>query len=171
MNPPAKPTKRSLRRDRRGAAMLEFAVAAMPLLGTFFGFSQVGKMYQGNFILKHSANVAARAAAVIANNTGTINPQPEGGSNSSDPQSEIQQAAIVAMGRWAQKDGFRDIRVDVNDQSSESDPYGMICVTVHASYRCAVPLGGRMVCGLDGKLEKSATACHAHQGAKYKTDN
>jgi hypothetical protein len=161
--------RRSLRRDRRGAAIVEFTVASMPLLSTFLGFTEAGKVYQGNLVLKHSASVAARAAAVIANKTGTINPQP-GGGGGGDPQTEIQQAALVSMGRWAQKNGFSNVTVDVNDQSSEADPYGNICVTVRSTYNCNVPLGGRLVCGLDGKLEKSAVSCHAHQGAKYKPE-
>ena len=164
------PPRRSLRRDARGAAMIEFAFASMPLLCTFMGLSQMGKMYQANLAFKNSASIAARAAAVIANSTGTINPPPPGGQRSSDPQAEIQQAAVVGLGRWAQGGWYRDVRVDVNDQSSESDPYGMICVTVHASYNCGVPLGNGIVCGLDRKVEQQASACHPHQGARYKTD-
>jgi len=145
--------------------MVEFAIVTMPLLMTFMGATEVGRVYESNMVLKHSASVAARAAAVIANNTGNINPSEN---PSSDPQAEIQQAALVAMGRWSQTSAFVDVRVDVNDRSSDSDPYGMICTTVHSTYRCTIPLGNRLVCGLDRKHEKSATACHAHQGAKYK---
>lgn len=145
--------------------MVEFTISSMPLLMTFMGATEVGRVFQANLVLKHSASVAARAAAVIANSTGTINPSQNA---SGDPQTEIQQAALVAMGRWGQQNSFAQVRVDVNDQSSESDPYGMICTTVVSTYRCRVPLGGRLVCGLDGTMDKSATSCHAHQGAKYK---
>lgn len=160
----ARPASRGAR-ARRGSAMVEFTISSMPLLMTFMGATQVGRVFEANLVLKHSASVAARAAAVIANSTGTINPGPN---PSGDPQAEIQQAAIVAMGRWGQQNAFTDVRVDINDQSSESDPYGMICTTVSSAYRCRIPLGGRLVCGLDGTMEKSATSCHAHQGAKYK---
>lgn len=161
--PPTHEGRRS--RARRGAAMVEFAIVSMPLFTVFFGFTQVGKVYEANLVLKHSASVAARAAAVIANSTGNINP---GKNQSGNPESEIQQAALVAMGRWGQTNTFVDTKVDIADRSSDSDPYGMICTTVRSTYKCRVPLGNRLVCGADAKHEKSATACHAHQGAKYK---
>lgn len=167
MNSPApRPARQASRsRARRGAAMVEFAISSMPLLMTFMGATEVGRVYQANMVLKHSAAVAARAAAVIANSTGTINPSPN---PAGDPQGEVQKAALVAMGRWAQQGSFTQVKVDVNDQSNESDPMGMVCTTVSSAYRCRVPLGGRLVCGLDGTMDKSATSCHAHQGAKYK---
>ena len=150
--------------------MVEFAASALTLFTIFFGFTQVAAIQSANLVLKHSAMVAARAAAVITNSTGTINPSPQG-SQSGDPAGEVQQAAIAALGKYAQKGRYQNVRVDINDQSNESDPYGMICVTVNADYRCGVPLGGRLVCGLKGRSSQKAMACHAHQGARYKPES
>ncbi len=164
MKAPSTPPHK-LSQDKRGLVMVEFAIAAMPLLAMFLGATEIGRTFEANLVLKHSASVAARAAAVIADSTGTINPGPNQGG---DPNAQITQAAIVAMGRWTQQNAHTQVRVEINDQSNESDPYGMICTKVTSTYRCRVPLGGRIVCGLDGKLERSATSCHPHQGAKYK---
>jgi Flp pilus assembly protein TadG len=162
----ALPTRRpKLSRDKRGLVMVEFAIASMPLLMTFLGATEVGRTFEANMVLKHSASVAARAAAVIANSTGTINPGPN---QSGDPKAQIEQAAIVALGRWSQQDAHSQVKVTVNDQSNESDPFGMVCTTVSSNYRCRIPLGGRLLCGMDGIMQKSATSCHPHQGAKYK---
>lgn len=162
----ALPTRpRRLSRDKRGLVMVEFAIASMPLLMTFLGATEVGRTFEASLVLRHSASVAARAAAVIANSTGSINPGPSQGG---DPRQQIEQAAIVAMGRWSQQNAHSQIKVEINDQSNDSDPYGMICTTVSSTYRCRVPLGGRLLCGLDGVMKNSATSCHPHQGAKYK---
>jgi len=54
----------------KGAVLAEFALAATPLLITFFSFVQVGKVFTASFVVRHAAITSARAAAVIHKNDG-----------------------------------------------------------------------------------------------------
>ena len=153
---------RDLKRDESGAVLAEFAVIALPLFLTFFGFVQLGQMLTANLVMKHSAIVAARAAAVISNENQT-NP----GANGS--KDDITTAAALALGSWFANDSFSDLRVDVVDTSSAADPYAPVNVTVSSNYSCRVPLGNRMLCDLGtAKRLVTAKASFPHQGALYK---
>ena len=46
------------------------------------------------------------------------------------------------------------------------DPYGDVKTTATFSYRCDVPLGGRVVCP-GGTLKKTVELTLPHQGARY----
>lgn len=153
---------RNLGGDESGAVLAEFAVIALPLFLTFFGFVQLGQMLTANLVMKHSAVVAARAAAVISNEHKT-NPGDNG------PNEDVTTAAALALGSWFANDSFSDLQVDVDDTSSTDDPYAPVNVTVSAQYSCRVPLGNRMICDLTtAKRRLMAKASFPHQGALYK---
>ena len=81
----------SLRGDKRGAVLAEFAMAAFPLLLTFFSFAQVAKLYTANLVIRHAAMVGARAAIVTLNKDAT-NPGNNG------PDTDVDNAVGLAMG-------------------------------------------------------------------------
>lgn len=152
--------------------LVEFAVAMFPLFVVFFGFVQLARIATARLALKHAAIVAARAAAVISN-AGGANPGNNG------PPSDIQDAAIVALGPWVVEDSFSNVTADTQDQSSAADPYAMVTVTVRATYQCRVPLG-KLLCGAGfgepgttsapGAVGRTMTETVSlpHQGARYK---
>lgn len=148
-------------RDRRGAALVEFLVAFMPLMITFTSFVQLSQIATANIVVKHSAVVGARAASVISNAHKNTPDQLDG-----DNRAEIEAGVKLAMGPWEKT--MRSVKVDVDDQSSCNDPYGMVTVTVNADYRCSVPLGGRIVCGvLGGGHPIVQKFGFPHEGARY----
>ena len=167
-------SKRSLRKNTDGAVMAEFAIALMPLLMAFFGFVQVSRAFQANLVLRHSAIVAARAAAVISNKNDNLPKEKDSDGNDNgnkdDGQAEVELAAALALRPWLEEGAFDDVTVEIDDKSTREDPYGMVNVKVTATYNCGIPLGKLLVCGTDSTLKKTVTAGFPHQGAKYRTD-
>lgn len=156
--------KRSLKdlhSDKRGAALVEFLVALMPLMITFSSFVQLQQMATARLVLKHSTVVGARAASVISNKNKNTPEQKQG-----DNQAAIEEAVKKALGPWTQT---MTTTVTVQDDSSCNDPYGMVTVRVQAQYKCQVPFGGRIVCGLGGQHNfTNIKYAMPHEGARYK---
>jgi Flp pilus assembly protein TadG len=150
-----------LKNDKRGAVLVEFLVAVMPLMITFSCFVQVSSIATARLVVKHSAIVGARAAAVIANGKKNTPDQKQG-----DNKGEILMGVRAAMGPWIKT--MNNVNVQVDDQSSCADPYGMVTVTVTADYRCSVPFGGRLLCGAVGATHTlKQKYAMPHQGARY----
>lgn len=147
-----------LRGDQKGAVLVEFVIAIVPVMMTFFSFVQLSKIATARLVVKHSAIVGARAASVLSNQHEN-NPGASG-----DGKSEISNSVKAALGPWATT---MLVDVTVNDQSSTSDPYGWVEVKVSATYRCNVPMG-RIACGLSGMKKLEETYKMPHQGATYK---
>jgi Flp pilus assembly protein TadG len=153
-----------LERDSRGAVLAEFCIALVPLLTTFFSFVQLSRIATARLIVKHSAIVGARAAAVIANGSNN-NPGEKSGTN----VAEVEGAVKAAMGPWWNKSGgVTAVNVTVNDSSSQRDPYNWVEVTVTATYACNIPMGS-IACG--GKTKKLVERFRMpHQGAHYEME-
>jgi hypothetical protein len=148
-------------RDVRGAVLVEFLVALMPLMTTFSCIVQVTQTAMAKLVVMHAAIVGTRAAAVISNKNNNTPDQPKG-----DNKKEIEAGVRVALGPWATH--MESLVVKVDDQSSCDDPFGMVKVTVTAKHRCSIPLGGRLVCGAVGaSLPLEQTYAMPHQGARY----
>ncbi|HQY60503.1 MAG: pilus assembly protein [Myxococcales bacterium] len=150
----------SLLHDRRGAALVEFVIAVVPLLTTFFSFVQVAKIYTVNLGVQHAAITAARAAIVMVKKP--TNPG-EKGSNT-----DVKQAAGLALSPWITSGSVSNVSVSVQDGSSMSDVYGPVRVRVQATYSCTVPMG-RLICPGSRKI-LTAEATMPNQGARYKVD-
>lgn len=156
-----KRARRGLHQDRRGAVLVEFLVAFMPLMITFSSFVQLAQITTARLVTKHSTIVAARAAAVISNEKKNT-PDAKPGKN----QDQIEAAVHMALGPWDQT--MNGVKVEINDQSSADDNFGMVQVTVTARYRCSVPFGGFLVCGRNGGVHEIVQkAAFPHQGACY----
>jgi Flp pilus assembly protein TadG len=151
---------RKLHKDRKGAVLVEFLVAVMPLMITFSSFVQVAQVATARLVVKHSAIVAARAAAVITNAHNNTPDQKKG-----DNKDVIEASVRAALGPWAKT--MDSIQVEIDDQSSGGDPYGMVQVTVTAEYHCSVPFGSTIVCKGGGARTIKMKAAFPHQGACY----
>jgi Flp pilus assembly protein TadG len=152
---------RRLKRDNKGAVLAEFCIAIVPVLTTFFSFVQLSKLATARLVVKHSAIVGARAAAVIANGNDNTPDQPRGTN-----EGEIADAVKAAMGPWwTRSGGVTSVNVTVTDLSSRADPYDWVVVKVEARYECSVPLGFFVCGGRSKRIEE--TFRMPHQGALY----
>ena len=153
---------RGLHKDRRGAVLVEFLIAFMPLMITFSSFVQVAQIATASLVTKHASIVAARAAAVISNGHNNTPDAKKG-----DNKQEITDAVTAALGPWSHTMTTTPT-VTINDQSSGTDVYGMVEVTVTAQYKCSVPFGSMLVCGLGGGTHTIIRkAAFPHQGGCY----
>jgi Flp pilus assembly protein TadG len=139
--------------------LAEFVIAIVPLLMIFFSFVQLSKIATARLVVKHGTIVGARAASVISNKNGNLPGVKD------DGEADIRAAVEVAMAPWSAQGSITNVDVQVNDQSSRSDPYGWVTVTVKATYNCKVPMGFIACGGKTKTLEE--TYRMPHQGANY----
>ena len=153
-----------LLRDTRGAVLAEFVIVFIPLMTVFLSMVQYAKLGTANLVLRHSAVVGARAAAVVSNEH-----QNNPGDNGTND--DIKRAVKTSMGPWYYQGNLNvnDIKItDASTTQADNGPYGLVTVTVSASYKCDVPIGGLM-CGLGRRHTfKEIRASFPHQGARYK---
>lgn len=145
--------------DQRGAVLAEFVVAIVPLLTIFFVFVQISAIAAARIRFKHSAVIAARAAAVFSNQGNNC---PE---CTSTGESEVNAAVRSALGSAGAK--MQGVSANVTDRSNRTDPYGLVTVEVTGQYQCSVPLG-RIICGTDSAVTFTERKSMPHQGALYK---
>jgi Flp pilus assembly protein TadG len=132
---------------------VEFMVAFMPLALLFFVFVQLSQAMRARLVLRHAANMGARTAAVV------LPPNP---GNVGKPE-DVDRAVHLALGAF--DDTFSTVTV-IKKQAAR--PYDLVTVEVRATYRCQVPLGGRVMCGIDALLPMSpVVAQYPNQGARY----
>lgn len=156
--------KTNIVRDQRGAVLAEFVVAIFPLLTIFFVFLQFSAVTIASLLNKHAAVVAARCAAVVANEHHNV---PEG--KDDNGAGEITMSAQAAVGFWSKY--MTTTAVVTEDKSSEekpNGPYDLVTVEVTSVYKCGVPLGKTMCPG--GFVILKDKKSMAHQGARYKLD-
>jgi Flp pilus assembly protein TadG len=152
---------KDLRSDKRGAVLVEFAVAFMPLMITFSAFVQLQQIATARIVTKHAAIVGARGAAVISNKAHNTPDQKDG-----DNADEVKQGVEAALGPW--KKTMSNVNVKVDDTSTCEDPYGMVSVTVTADYKCSVPFSSLFMCGAGRTHQfKPMVARFPHQGARF----
>ena len=149
--------------NARGAVIVEFTVVMVPLLVTFFSFIQMGYLYQSALVLRHAAEIAARAAAVI-----TV--KEDNNPNATGRPAEVTEAAYRATGLFGKSGLISNVKVNITDDSSARDPHGMVHIKLTATVACNVPMGGRIACFPSGKMTKTVEASYAHQGARYKIE-
>ena len=156
--------RHSRRAGQRGAVLVEFALAFLPLLMLFFATAQLAKLATARLAVKHSAIIGARAAAVMWNEHDNVPEQPQGAD-----QNDIEKAVKSALGPWWELDGpITSVKVSVKDASTRDDPYDWVEVNVKAEYACRLPFGFLVCGGLTKRLEE--TYRMPHQGAQYRLD-
>lgn len=144
------------RSDERGAVLVEFVIAAVPLLMMFFCFTQVAALANAKLVMRHAAIAATRAAIVI------LPPNP--GDNGT--MDDVRVAAGIAMGTYLLDGKLVAPDTQCTSQANAGDPYGLVTCTVTATYVCDVPMGKWWVCGGSAKIV-SDTMSLPNQGARY----
>jgi Flp pilus assembly protein TadG len=143
----------------RGAVSVETLMGLVPVLTLFFTCVQLARLATADLVVKHATVVAARAAIVV------LNPEANPGSNG--PESDVVNAAALAMQPWIDGGTIEGVDVSWTDTSSRGDPFGQVTVTVVATFSCRVPIGNLIVCGGTSK-RITFTAALPHQGANYR---
>ncbi len=162
-----------LGRNNRGAVLVEFAIAFLPIFAMFAVLMEITRYSIARVAMQHAASVSARACAVIQK------PQNKGKDGVNGPETDIEKAGKVALLPWTLKQTLSDVSVECPEQG---DVGGTDVAKVTATYHCAVPVGGQLVCGAmaftsinstngavlsDPTTKIELQARMAHQGARY----
>jgi Flp pilus assembly protein TadG len=149
----SKSESKGLVADLAGAAMVEFAIAILPILITFFGMFQWGVCAYVHLIVKHAAFVAARAEAVIHPH------MPDSG-----PQDDVKKGVMML---------FKHVKLvkegDVTIETTLPNPMAETLdkVTVTVNYKCGIPLGNVIACGAAKTKTFTQSASFPNQGSYY----
>jgi Flp pilus assembly protein TadG len=145
---------RRKRRAMRGAAMAEFIIASVPVFAAFFSFLQLEQLYRAHLVMKHATLVAARA--------GTVMLEPDHNPGATGGEADAIAAATAALGPLKNR---LTLSTKVTGSGTRN---GMVTATVTGTYKCNVPLGGRIVCGIGGeKVFPEYKVMLPLQGAEY----
>lgn len=138
----------------RGAAMVEFVIAIVPVLMVFFAWVQLGQLYTAHLLMKHAALVAARA--------GTVMIEPDHNPGATGGEADVQAAANAAIGPMSRK---LQLTTSITGSGSYS---GLVTAKVSGKFTCSVPLGRNLVCGGGVKDMPEFQVQLPLQGANYK---
>ena len=138
--------------DRRGAAVVEFAIAILPVLITFFGMFQWGILAYVHLMVKHAAFVAARAEAVIHPH------MPDSG-----PASDVHKGVMMLFKHVSL---VKAANVSIVTTGAGPLDETMDNVTVTVEYICGVPLGQKICCK-GNRYVFTETASFPNQGSYY----
>jgi Flp pilus assembly protein TadG len=141
----------TMRDDQRGAVMVEFAIAILPVLMVFFGTVQWCACAYVNLIVHHGAFVAARCNAVV-------HPQmPDSG-----PADDCQNGVNALL-----KDATKEKATVTLESPPAATAETVQTTTVTLDYKCTVPLGNVVACGGSKAMKMTATASFPNQGSSY----
>jgi Flp pilus assembly protein TadG len=150
-------------RATRGAVMVEYLIAFLPVFFLFATAFQVADLYAGHLIVQRAASAAGRAASVVLPDDPDFYGGTAVGSFSGARRADIERAAawvLTAAPRF-----WNEAQNDLNGLEVTADGRESVVVRVTAEYRC-YPLG-ILVCGPDGVQTVSAAARYPYQGARY----
>ncbi len=147
---------RDLRSDQGGAAIVEFALACMPVFILFFGMVQWSIMAYLHLMVKHAAFVAARCEAVVYPG------MPDAGKES-DCTKEAMDALFKHVG------GFEHDTLTVTFNNAGATSQTMDTANVTLIYKCTIPLGNVVACGASREMQIKAQASFPNQGSAYQT--
>jgi Flp pilus assembly protein TadG len=162
---PKKNKTRSFRRGTRGAVLVEFIFAFMPLMILYLCMAELVHYFTIREVVMHAANAGARACAVVGED-GQFQP---GGKDYNGPASDYKEAVKWALKPWESTQIFQldqnALKCDIG--ASATDPYGADTVTVKGTYTCIVPIAKVVICN-GGTKTMEVKSSFPHQGAKYK---
>jgi len=156
--------------DNRGAVYVEFLASFMPIFFAFWCLLQSAGLYAAKLVVRNSAYLGARAAAVVIPDDGKKYGGTKPGTATGKRKSAIDGA--VRQGLAANKSIIQALTIiklsSGGGQAKTS--FGrdeIVTVTVTAPYRCRLPLADKVVCGLGGFAILNASASMAVHGADY----
>lgn len=153
----------SLGRNSRGAVLVEFAFAFMPVCTMFLFVVQFSRFEMCRLASYHAANVSARACSVINAGGDAINP---GGEKLNGPDTDANLAAKQVLKPFLGKEFSLDSDVKCDHGGGVN---GTDTVEVKTTYTCDIPVAKKLMCP-NGNHAWTITARMAHQGASYKLD-
>jgi Flp pilus assembly protein TadG len=153
-------SKPALRDDARGAAMVEFALAIMPVLLVFFGTVQWSINAYLSLIVKHAAFSVVRCEAV--EHPG----MPDSGDEATQCLGTEPGGASVIGKLFAHVSGVSTGDFTIDKTLAPATAETLDSVTVTLNYKCSVPLGNRIACTA-GVQKLTATAKFPNQGSVY----
>jgi hypothetical protein len=131
----------------------------------FLCTAQLSRYAIARLAVMHAAEVSVRACAVI------IEPDPGHAKQLDGPDTDVQQAAHVAMQPFGGTDfGGQEIKIqDPTCEHTGDSNGGTDTVNIKATYHCMIPLAHNIVCS-SGDKNWTETVMFPHQGADYKLD-
>jgi Flp pilus assembly protein TadG len=152
MNPiHRKPRAARLGKDEKGAVMVEFALAIVPVLIIFFGTVQYCVCAYVNLIVHHGAFVAARCMAVV---------------HPGMPDAGKTEDCTTGVNSLFGTDST--LKATVTLQSPPAATAEQLDTTeVELKYKCTIPLGDVVACGRGKQMTMKAIASFPNQGSSY----
>lgn len=155
----------------RGAVMVEFLVAFLPLFIFFECLVQLAGLYTAKLVVQHAASTAARAAVVVLNDNPKYYDDVEPGKATGKRREDIESAATIPL--MAVK-SIVHVKVTLpsskggNDDRKEFGRNDLVHVKVEATYLCQVPFAKRVVCNLFTETRTlTGEAALPNNGADY----
>jgi hypothetical protein len=140
--------------DRGGAAIVEFALACMPVFILFFGMVQWSIIAYVHLMVQHAAFVAVRCDAVV--NPG----MPDAGK-----ESDCSKGAMELLFKHVSGIGHDNLSVTFDPAGSTQQR--MDTAHVSLNYQCTIPLGNVVACGASRQMPLTADAKFPNQGSAY----
>jgi hypothetical protein len=150
-------------RSRAGGVYVEFLIAFLPVFFFFLGLVQLAFVQVANLVVKYAADRAVRAAVVVLPD----DPQYYGGvpvgSFTGQRQSDIERAAQIPLATLGLLEAAT-AKVTITPTYTRN---ALLTAQVDYQYRCKVPWGRFVVCGLTNFKKISGQATMTAQGADY----
>lgn len=147
---------RDLLDNRGGAAIVEFALACMPVFILFFGMVQWSIIAYVHLIVKHAAFVAVRCDAVV-------NPGMPDAGEETDCSKKAMDALFKHVGE------FKEDTLTVTFSNAGATEQRMDTAHVTLTYKCTIPLGNVVACGSSREMPLKADASFPNQGSAYQS--
>jgi Flp pilus assembly protein TadG len=165
--------RRSLR-SQEGAAYLEFIIAILPMLLTFWGLMQLNGIFLADIVVGHAATNAVRAA-IVCDSLGEERPQTR--EELERPKGCAYEAAKITLSaiRSFGSPPVFQVKIEGGAETFGNEP---VTAVVDATYHCRVPLVGNLLCGTiipdgsghskrNGLIHVRREATLPNQGATY----
>ncbi len=171
--PPSPPEvqRKSALSCTRGAVMVEFLIAFLPLFTFFECLLQLSALTTAKLVVNHAAICAARAASVVIHDHPDYYEGQAAGKVDGLRRKDVELAAAIPMRALS---SLVDLKITFpstaggTDDRLQFEPHELIRVRLEGLYVCRIPLASRLVCNfLTQTRTIVAEAALPAQGAQY----
>lgn len=162
--------KPALKDDQRGAVMVEFIIAFLPIFFCFWCILQSAGLYSAKLVVKHSAYLGARAAGVVLPDDPANYNKAGMYEVTGERKDDIEKAVmlgLVANGSLMTPAAQIKIGDKQGNAKQSFARWQVATVDVEVPYRCGLPVAQYVVCGFSGFRMLKAKASFAIHGADY----
>jgi hypothetical protein len=157
---------RDLRAATRGAVMVEFLIAFLPVATFFLAIVQYCFLQSAAIITQFAAGKAVRAAVVVLHDDPAFYGDEDEGRPTGERLKAITRAAMVPL----RTTGATADAVKLTFDSQAYGAHDLVGLTLEYTYRCKVPLARLLTCGASGVRTITAKTAMQNQGAEYEYD-